>query len=84
MAGLLVETPSIDPSAFWEAITKSDATTYTGIRSIYVGGAGDVTAVDASGNAVLFAAVPAGTTLPIQPTMIKSTGTSATGIVAFR
>lgn len=57
-------------------------------RAVYVGAAGDVTvqmagvkgAADGT-NPTLFAAVPAGTTLPISVTFIMSTGTVSTNVV---
>ena len=53
-------------------------------RGIYVGGAGNL-AVKLSHDsaAVTFAAVPAGSVLPIRAVLILATGTSATSIVAL-
>lgn len=48
--------------------------------AVFVGGAGSLVAV-IGGTEVSFAAVPAGTVLPILCTRIKSTGTTATSIV---
>lgn len=66
------------------AVTKSDATVLTDIIGLFIGGAGDVTVVTSAGDTVLFASVPAGSILPIVVTKVKSTGTSATNIVAFK
>lgn len=64
------------------AITPSDSTNFTtGCRAVYVGGAGTVNAVMKSGP-VSFAAV-AGCVLPIAPSRINVTGTSATGLVGL-
>lgn len=52
-------------------------------RAIYIGGAGNVTATLASGVDVLFTAVPVGTTLRVRADKVKSTGTTATAIVAL-
>ncbi|AYD02207.1 hypothetical protein [Neorhizobium sp. NCHU2750] len=52
-------------------------------RAIYVGGAGDIAAVDVSGNVVVFKAVPAGTLLPIRVARINAVNTTATNLVAL-
>jgi hypothetical protein len=52
--------------------------------SIYVGGAGDITLRLVNDAAdVVFKAVPAGTMLNISPSVIRETGTGATGIIAL-
>jgi hypothetical protein len=50
-------------------------------RGVYVGTAGDVTCDCPNAASVLFASVPAGTVLPIRPTRIRATGTTASGLV---
>jgi hypothetical protein len=45
---------------------------------LYIGGSGNVSVVTIGGDEVIFNAVPAGTTLPIQVLKVKSTGTTAT------
>lgn len=55
-------------------------------RGIYVGGAGDITAVllgDPLPTEILFAAVPAGTVLPICAKLVKATGTTAADLVGL-
>lgn len=53
-------------------------------RALYVGGAGDVTAImTRGGNTVVFKAVPVGTTLPVSVSRVMVTGTTATNIVAL-
>lgn len=52
-------------------------------RAVYVGGAGNIVAVDDAGTAVTFSAVPAGTVLPIEAKRINATGTTATLLVAL-
>lgn len=66
------------------AVTPSDTVDLAELtRGLYVGGTGDVTVNMAdTGSAVKFAAVPAGTLLPIRASRVKSTGTTATDIVA--
>jgi hypothetical protein len=72
-------------SAFnFAAVTPSDSVDLAYItRAIYVGGAGDVSVLNASGATVVFTAVPAGTVLPISTARIRASGTGATAIVAL-
>jgi hypothetical protein len=68
------------------AITKSDSTNLTTscIRAIYVGGTGDVAVIGLNGTvAVTFSAVPAGTILPIMPSKVMSTNTTATLLIGL-
>lgn len=65
------------------AVTKSDSTVLSNVIGLFVGGAGAVTVVTSAGDTVLFSAVPAGAVIPLVVTKVKSTGTDATGIVAF-
>lgn len=75
---------TIGPAVRAQAVTKSDSTTYSGMRALYVGGAGDV-AVKLGGDttAVTFSSVPAGTTLDISATYVMSTNTTASAMVAL-
>lgn len=76
-----------DPSPKLRAVVKSDSTDL-GVggeypRSIYVGGDGAVVAIGANDtDAVTFAGVVAGTTLPISPKRIMA-ATTATLIIAL-
>lgn len=63
------------------AVTPSDSTTFEA-RGFYVGTAGNVTVVTKAGTTVLFKMV-AGGQMNIAITKIKSTGTTATDIVAL-
>lgn len=45
---------------------------------LYIGGAGDVSVVTSGGDIVTFAAVPAGTTLPVEVVKLRATNTTAT------
>lgn len=67
------------------AVTKSDSNTLAdGVRGVWVGGAGDLAVILAGDTAaVTLSAVPAGVLLPIQPSKIMSTNTTATLIVAL-
>lgn len=62
------------------AVTPSD-TTEIFANAIYVGGAGNVSIVTEGGDTVTFNGVPAGTTLVIRATKVRSTSTTATNIV---
>ena len=53
------------------------------ISGIYVGGAGNVTVITAGGQTTLFTAPPVGSTIYVRCTHVKSTGTSATALVAL-
>lgn len=65
------------------AVTPSDSTTYSGVRCLYVGVAGDITADLADGGTnLLFKAHPVGYAL-FQPTKIYATGTTATNMIAL-
>lgn len=66
------------------AITPSDSTDLTAeTRAIYVGNAGDVAAVLASGDEVSFVGLAGGTVLPVRARRIKATGTTATALVGL-
>jgi len=65
-------------------ITPSDTTSFTtNARSIYVGGAGDVTIVTPVGTVVTFKAVPVGSILPVQARRVNTTATTATNLVGL-
>jgi len=51
--------------------------------AIYVGGTGNIIAVNGDGSTVTLSAVPVGTLLPISPRRINATSTTATLMVAF-
>jgi len=65
------------------AVTPSDATV-VGCNAIYVGGAGNISVLPKSGEtAVVFTAVPVGSILPVNAVLIRSTGTTATLLIAL-
>lgn len=72
------------PAANAGAVTPSDSTLLSGVRSLYVGTSGDV-AVKFPGNAtaVVFSNVPDGAVLPVQVVQVMSTSTTASNIVAL-
>lgn len=64
------------------AVTKSDVTVFGETTdALWVGGAGAVAVRMKTGDAVTFAAVPAGSLLPIEVDKVLETGTDATSIV---
>ena len=72
------------PASHGFAVTPHDTNPLTETtRGLYVGGAGDIAAVMASGASVRFPAVPAGSVLPVRLTRILSTGTTATSMVGL-
>jgi len=73
----------------FEAVTPADTgdvllrgATKKPPKGIYVGGAGDVAAIDYDGTTVTFVGVAAGTVLPIRPRDI-TTASTATNMVAL-
>ena len=52
-------------------------------KAIYVGGTGNITLTCVDDTEVVFATIPAGTILPVRAKIIKSTGTTATTLVAM-
>ena len=76
------------PYVYGEAVTPADTTVFdTPMRGLWIGGAGTlrVTLRDQpAGVALNLAAVPAGVFLPLWVTRVHATGTTCTGIVAFR
>jgi hypothetical protein len=76
--------PGLDsPATLAEAVTPHDTNELTNVsRGLWVGGAGDVAVVTSGGSTATFAAVPAGTMLPVRAKIVKTTGTTASSIVA--
>jgi hypothetical protein len=66
------------------AVTPHDTTQLATVsRGLYVGGAGNVAVLMASGQTVTFVGVAAGSVLPIRVARVNSTNTTATNIVAL-
>ena len=65
------------------AVTPHDTNAIPTTLALYVGGAGGLKVDMAGGGTVTFAAVPAGSVLPIQAVRVYATGTAATNIVAL-
>lgn len=65
-------------------ITPSNSTDLAQtVRSIYVGGGGDINLDTPAGNTVLFVAVPQGLVLPVQAKRVRSTSTTASLMVGL-
>jgi hypothetical protein len=73
-----------DPADRLVAITKSDTTDLTGVRGVYVGGAGNlaVRMVNDPSTTVTIVGVAAGTLLPIRVTRVMA-ATTATDLTGF-
>jgi hypothetical protein len=60
-SGTIIPEVGIHGTDSFVAITPSDVTVLSGIRGIYVGGAGNLVVQNAAGQTVTFTGVPAGT-----------------------
>lgn len=71
------------PCQYFAAITKSDTVDLSHVtRAIYVGGAGNIAAVDVYGKVVTFNGCVAGSILPIRVRRVND-ATTATNLVAL-
>ncbi len=73
------------PNSSFRTVTPSDTYAIKGgpARALYVGGTGDVVAINENGVAVTFVGVPAGAVLPIVTSRVNATNTTATNIIAL-
>jgi hypothetical protein len=71
------------PASKLTAVTPSNSTVLTGVRAVWVGGAGDIAIMAVDDSAAVTFTVPSGTMLPVFAKRIMATGTSATNIVAL-
>lgn len=78
-------TPTLtSPAMDGEMVTPSDAASLQQVtRAVYVGNGGTLAAEMASGAQVSLANVPGGALLPLRLRAIRSTGTTASGLVAL-
>lgn len=66
------------------SVTPHDTNALTAVtREIYVGTSGDIALTLKSGDEITLTNVPGGSRLPYRATIIKSTGTTASGIVGL-
>ena len=79
----LPPSPSPDACAVHAfAVTPSDASTYAQpTRWLWVGTTGNVAVTMQDGSTATFNAVPAGYRLPVSVTQVRSTNTTASGII---
>lgn len=79
------DTATQAPATYAFAITPHNTTDLERVtRAIYVGGAGNISIRPVGNSAhVDFLGVPAGTILPIRADRVRSTDTTATGIVGL-
>lgn len=73
------------PNSSFRAVTPSDTYPIKGgpARALYVGGTGDVVALNENAMPVTFVGVQAGSVLPIATIRVNATSTTATNIVAL-
>lgn len=64
------------------SVTPSDSAEISPTRALYIGVSGDVAVTMADGQSVIFVGAPVGV-LPIQVSQVRSTGTTATNILAL-
>lgn len=78
-------TPGLSsPYTHAAAITKSDTDELTHVtRAIWVGGAGDMCVVTASGEEVTITSIPDGCLIPIRAKQVKATATDCTDMIAL-
>jgi len=73
-----------NPAAGAIAVTPNDSTDLASqARALWIGTGGDVTVITVDGQTVLLANIPDGSLLPVRCTRVKSTGTTASDIVAL-
>ena len=74
-----------EPATRAQAVTPSDSTDLTGVRSLFVGGAGNVSVrmIGDPSTTVVLTGVVAGTILPLRVTrvMAATTATNITGLL---
>jgi hypothetical protein len=71
------------PEQAMEIAPDDSATLPVVTRALYVGGAGDVALRLMGGAEVTFRGLQAGSLLPIRADMVKSAGTTATGLIGL-
>jgi hypothetical protein len=73
-----------DPVDDAVAVTPDDDTDLSPVPTgLYIGGAGNLTIITPAGTTTTFVGCLAGSVLPVRAARVKSTGTTATNIVAL-
>jgi len=77
--------PGLDaPASHGFAVTPHDSNDWSEVtRALYVGGAGALAVVLASGASVTLSGIAGGTILPLRLRQVKATGTTATLLVGL-
>lgn len=84
MAGIHRTADATAPAGTASVVTPSDATVLPVTRALYVGTGGNVAvSMGSDGDVVVFTNVADGTILPIQVMQVRSTSTTASGILAL-
>lgn len=65
------------------AITPADSNLSHPVRSLYIGGTGDLKVTTVNGQAVTFKGIVAGSILPVSVKQVWATGTTATDIIGL-
>jgi|TARA_R110000868_G_scaffold240837_1_gene495390 hypothetical protein len=73
---------AVSPSDTVEIPSVTGGTSNNGCV-LYIGGFGDLKVLTVGGDLITFVGVNGGTFFPVQVTMVYSTGTTATGIIAL-
>ncbi len=77
-------TRTMPAEAYIAAILDTDLGPVDAIpRAIYIGGDGDVVAINDLGDPITFVGMKGGVIYPIRPNRINTTGTTATGILCL-
>lgn len=78
----MADISSIGSATAAVSLTKSDATTFSATKALYIGTTGDVAVRMQNGLTITFKTVPVGI-LPISCTQLLSTGTGAAEVLAL-
>lgn len=77
-------TTPISPARSAISVTPSDGSDLPHVsRALYVGQGGDISVEMADGDLTIFESVPNGTILPVRVKQIRSTATTASGIISL-
>lgn len=78
-------TPGLNvPCANCDAVTPADGSNLArAARALYIGSGGAIALVTVGGDTVTFSGLLGGTILPVRTARVKSTGTTATSIIAL-
>lgn len=73
-----------DPADLWLAITPDDDAVFDPPpTAVFVGTGGNISLADSDGDVAVFKNIPNASILPLQPSKIRQTGTTAADIIAI-